>query len=139
MLKVSNWEGVTFDIGLNVLPHAGFKVVLRAAVSGADYSVYFLIRFSDRSGDRRHVWLGFTSLHRAARFDSEERTFPSQPLRTAWHLLNGKFQDLLERGYLLASDAPFYLEKMRIRAGRWGESDANPIEIGFVEIIGVDR
>jgi len=46
---------------------------------------------------------------------------------------------VLERGYLFASDPPFYLEKIRIRAGQWGESDAKPIEIGFVEIVGVDR
>ncbi len=138
-LQLNNWEGITFDIAWNLLPQSSFKIVLRAVRHGADYSIYFLIRFADQNGHRRHVWLGFTSLHRAARFDSEERTFPAQPLTTAWQLLSGKFQDVLERGYLFASDPPFYLEKIRIRAGQWGESDAKPIEIGFVEIVGVDR
>ena len=122
-----------------LLPEARFKLVLRALQQDADYSVYFRVRFQNQTDDRRRVWLGLTSLRRASGFQAEERTFPAKPLTTAWQTLNGRFQDLLERGHLIVGGPSYYLEKLRIRAGRPHLQNAKPIEVGFVEIIGVDR
>jgi hypothetical protein len=138
-LRVSSWNGIDLRVGLNLLPDARFKLVLRAVQQGADYSVYFRVRFQNQTDDRRRVWLGLTSLRRASGFQSEERTFPAQPLTTSWQTLNGGFQDLLERGHLIVGGPSYYLETLRIRAGRPHLKNAKPIEVGFVEIIGVDR
>jgi hypothetical protein len=138
-LRVSSWSGIDLPVGFNLLPDARFKLVLRALERDADYSVYFRVRFQDQSGDRSRVWLGLTSLRRASGLQSEERTFPAQPLTTSWHVLNGRFQDLLERGHIIVGGPSYYLEKLRIRAGRSNLRNAKPIEVGFIEIIGVDR
>lgn len=138
-LMVSSWQGIDFDVGLNLLPSAGFKVVFRALHHGADYSLYFLVRFTDRSGSRRRLWLGLTSRRRASGLHADERTFPSQAPTTTWQILTGRFQEMLERGYVFASGPAFYLEKIRVRAGTPDQSEAKPIEVGFVDIVGLDR
>lgn len=137
-LRVNAWGPLDLNVGLNLLADAGFKVVLRAVERTADYSVYFRIRFQNNN-DRRRVWLGLTSLRRNSRFDAEERTFPAQPLTTDWHILTGRFRDLLERGHLVIGGSAFYLETIRIRAGRPHLANAKPIEVGFIEIVGIDR
>ena len=138
-LRVEAWGGIDLDLGLNLLPGAGFKIVLRALHHGGDYSVYFRTRFPDRNGSRQRIWLGLTSRRRASGLRSDERTFPAQTPTTNWQILTGRFQDLLDRGYVFASGPAFYLERMRLRAGTPGETTASPIDLGFVEIVGVDR
>lgn len=138
-LRVETWQGITFDMGLNLLPGAGFKVVLRALRHGADYSIYFRVRFTDRNGLRRRVWLGLTSRRRAAGLKADERTFPAQSPRLAWQILTGRFQDMLDRGNVLGSGPAFYLEQIRVRAGIPEELTAEPIEVGFLDVVGVDR
>jgi hypothetical protein len=138
-LKLTSWDGITIDCGFNLLPDAGFKVVLRALKHAADYSVYFRVRFPDRSGNRREAWLGLTSRRMVAGLQSDERTLPSQPLTLSWHILNGRFQKLIELGSLNAAGSAYYLEQIRIRAGRPFETDATPVEVGFIEIIGISR
>jgi hypothetical protein len=115
-LKLNAWDGITINCGFNLLPGAGFKVVLRALQHAADYSVYFRARFADRSGKRREAWLGLTSRRMVSGLQSDERTLPSQPLTLSWHILNGRFQELIELGSLNASGPAYYLEQIRIRA-----------------------
>jgi len=138
-LRVSSWDGIDLPAGFNLLPDARFKLVLRALERDADYSVYFRVRFQDQRGERNRIWLGLTSLHRTSWLQSDERTFPAQPLTTSWHILNGRFQDLLDRGHITVSGPSYYLDKLRIRAGRPRRQNTKPIEVGFIEIIGIDR
>jgi hypothetical protein len=137
-LRVSAWGGVDIRVGFNLLADAGFKLVLRAAEQAADYSVYFRIRFQSEN-DTKRVWLGLTSRRRISGLKAEERTFPAQLLTTSWHILNGRFRDLLELGHLIMNGPAFYLETIRIRAGRPNLANAKPIEVGFIEIVGIDR
>ena len=138
-LQLNSWDGITIDSGFNLLPGAGFKVVLRALQHAADYSVYFRAHFPDRSGNRREAWLGLTSRRMVSGLQSDERTLPSQPLTLSWHILTGRFQQLIELGSLNAGGPAYYLEQIRVRAGRPFETLARPIEVGFVEIIGISR
>lgn len=137
-LRVSSWNGIDLELGFNLLATARFKLILRAVQQTADYSVYFRVRFQDAT-DRRRVWLGLTSRRRVSGLQSDERTFPAQPLTTSWHILTGGFQELLERGHLIAGGPPHFLERIRIRAGRPNLANAKPIEVGFIEIVGIDR
>jgi hypothetical protein len=137
-LRISSWSGIDLQVGLNLLANARFKLMLRALQQAADYSVYFRVRFQDET-ERKRVWLGLTSRRRVSGLQSDERTFPAQPLTTSWHILTGGFQDLLERGHLIIGGPPHFLESIRIRAGRPHLANAKPIELGFLEIVGVDR
>jgi hypothetical protein len=138
-LRVRAWDGIEFDVGLNLSPGAGFKIVLRALRHDADYSIYFRARFTDRNGSRHGVWLGLTSRRRESGLKADERTFPARAPTKNWQILTGKFQDLLDRGYLFAGGPVFYLDGILFRAGTPGQSAASPVELGFVEIVGVDR
>lgn len=138
-LKINSWGGIDLPVGFNLLPNARFKIALRAREQNADYSVYFNVYFPDHGGVRRRVWLGLTSLRRASGLQSDERTFPAQPLTKSWHVLSGEFVDLLERGHLMFGGSPYYLDTIRLRAGRHNLQNAKPIEVGFVEIVGVDH
>lgn len=137
-IELDSWEPVNFNVGVNLLPGAGFKVVLRAMRHGADYSIYFRTRFSDRAGNRRRVWLGLTSRRRVSGLQSEERTLPANAPTLAWQMITGRFHDVLHQGQLRSSGPAFFLESIRIRAGN-GEEHAKPIQIGFIEIVGIDR
>jgi len=139
LLQLNSWDGITIDCGFNLLPGAGFKVVLRALQHAADYSVYFRARFPDRSRNQCKAWLGLTSRRMVSGLQSDERTLPSQPLTLSWHILTGRFQQLIELGSLNAGGPAYYLEQIRVRAGRPFETQARPIEVGFVEIIGISR
>ena len=138
-LELDSWNPVNFDVGVNLFPAAGFKVVLRAMQHGADYSIYFRVRFSDRAGDRRRAWLGLTSRRSVSGLDAEERTLPAHAPTLAWQMLTGRFQEVLNRGQLHGVSAPYFLESIRIRAGIAGQSQAKSIQIGFIEIIGVEH
>jgi hypothetical protein len=139
LLELDSWNPVDFNVGMNLLPGAGFKVVLRAVKHDADYSIYFRVRFSDRMGVRRRAWLGLTSRRSVAGLDAEERTLPAHAPTLEWQMLTGRFQEVINRGHLQAVSAPFFLESIRVRAGIAGQSQAKPIQIGFIEIIGVDH
>jgi len=138
-LELDSWGPVDFNVGVNLLPGAGFKIVLRAVRHGADYSIYFRTRFSDRAGIRRRVWLGLTSRRRVSGLQSEERTLPANSPTLAWQMITGRFQDVLYQGQLRSSGPAFFLESIRIRAGTAQEEHAKPIQIGFIEIVGIDR
>jgi hypothetical protein len=138
MLVVSSWRPLDIRLGWNLLPGAKFKVALRAVEPGADYSVYFRVRFADRQGTRRRVWLGLTSRRRVAGLQSEERTFPAQSATDQWSLLSADFQELMKLGSLLGSGPVEFLEQIRFRAGMSAQLEAIPIEIGYFSIIGHD-
>ena len=51
---------------------------------------------------------------------------PSQPLTLSWHILTGRFQQLIELGSLNAGGPAYCLEQIRVRAGRPFETQARP-------------
>ena len=53
---------IEIPVGTNLFPGARASLVLRATSETADYSIYFRVRYKDRTGTARKVWLGITSL-----------------------------------------------------------------------------
>jgi hypothetical protein len=139
MVRVNTWEGVMSDLQLNLLSEAKFKIALRASSHGAHYSIYFRVRFPDPNGMRRRLWLGLTSRKLTTGFEENERTLPAQAPTGEWRLLSGAFSDLLRAGQVLGASPVEFLEAMRIRAGSPASESAVPIEIGFLDITGIDR
>lgn len=125
-------------VGLNLAPHAKARLVMRGSDESADYSVYFRVRYMDRLGAKRRVWLGVTSLRRNAWIAVDERQFPGQTLTRQWRMLAVDFTDLLRRGSLLGAAPPDYLESVRFRAGARDRRDIAPIEVAFLGLAGVD-
>jgi hypothetical protein len=138
-MRVDTWGGVMSDLQLNLLPEAKFKVALRASAHGAHYSIYFRVRFPDPNGERRRLWLGLTSRRLTTGFEENERTLPAQAPTGEWRLLSGTFSDLLRAGQVLGARPVEFLEALRIRAGSPTSETAVPIEIGFLDITGIDR
>jgi len=139
LLTIRSWKEVDYSIGCNLFPGAKFLLLIRAQAPGADYTVYFRIRFPDRRGAYRSVWLGLTSRKRAIGLSYAERTFPAQAATDEWRVITGEFDQLLGHGYILGANPCDYLEKIRFRAGRKGDDLPAPIEIGYLSIIGVDQ
>jgi hypothetical protein len=138
-LTINSWSALDFPIGYNVLPGAKFMLMLRASAQGAEYTIYFLVRFSDRFGVCRTTWLGLTSYYRVAGLTHAERTFPAQKATEDWRVLRAEYDQLLKHGFILGTNSVEFIEKMRFRAGRRNEATPVPIEVGFLSIIGVDR
>jgi hypothetical protein len=116
-ITIDSWEHTDFDIGANLFPGAKFVLAFRADVASADYTVYFRVRYPDRDGNRRTIWLGLSSAYRVAGCTYAERTFPAQAATTECRILQAEFDDLLRKGFVLGSCSVDYIEKMRFRAG----------------------
>jgi len=140
IIRVLKYEPpIDIPIGVNLSPSARAQLVLRGVDETADYSVYFRVRYKDRMGARRRVWLGITSLIRVAWITGDERQFPGQTLTRRWRLLPIDPADLLRRGSLLGAAPPDYLECIRFRAGTRDRANIAAVEVAFVGLTGVDN
>jgi hypothetical protein len=137
VLRVNTWDGTDLHVDLNLTADASFKVVLRAAEAGSDYSIYFRVFFADRHGIRRRAWFGLSSSRRSVGMEAGERNLPAERATQQWRLLTGSFRDLLLRGLVLGAGPVEHIDRMRIRAGTKDRKGA--IDIGFIDIIGVSR
>lgn len=138
-LEIDTWDELDIPVQLNLLSDARFQVLLRATGPDAECTIYFNVRLADRNGERRQVWLGLTSTNRTAYIRSEERTIPMQAPTSNWCLLTGSFNELLRSGAMLGSGPVDYIDRVRFRAGRSGQSGrVVPVQIGFLSISGRD-
>jgi hypothetical protein len=136
-LRIDSWEPTDIPVDLNLTSAASFKVVLRAAVTGSDFSIYFRVLFADRKGIRRRAWLGLSSSRRSVGLEAFERNLPAERATQQWRLLSANFNDLLIRGLVLGAGPVEHLDQIRFRAGTRNSSGS--IEIGFVDVIGTSR
>lgn len=139
MLVVNTWKGVDLSLGYNLMDGAKFILMMKAQAFNAEYTVYFKVRFADRKGNRRSVWLGLTSRERATHLSYAERTFPAQTLTNELRILSAEFNQLLKHGFILGANTVDFVEIMRVRAGLKNQNNPVPIEICFLSIIGIDR
>jgi hypothetical protein len=135
-IRIASWAPVEIDLHWNLLPGATFAVVFRGISPGAEFTLYFEVRFRDRAGDRNRVWLGLTSTRGRLLLQREERTFPTQRPTADWALVAGELSDLLNRGWILGAGPVDFIERVRFRAGYPDESNAVPIEVGYLRVTG---
>lgn len=138
MLRVTEYPETDLPVGVNLSPQARARVIMRGTDTSADYFVYFNVRYRDRLGRTRRVWLGVTSTRRDAWITQGERLFPGHTLTRQWRMLPLDFTDMLRRGSLLGASPPDYLETIRFRAGTSDRSHVAPIEIAFIGLSGID-
>ena len=138
-IRIASWDGAEIRLGWNLLPAAAFTAVVRGVSPGAEFTIYFEVRFRDRAGNRKRVWLGLTSTRGRLLLQREEGTFPTQRPTADWTILAGDLNDLLNRGWILGARPVDYIERVRFRAGFPDESNAAPIEVGFLRITGRDE
>jgi hypothetical protein len=139
-LEIDTWDHLDIPLQFSLLSEARFHVLVRATGPDAECTIYFNVRLPDRQGERRQVWLGLTSTKRTAYIRREERTIPMQAPTSDWCLLTGSFNELLRSGAMLGSGPVDYVDRVRFRAGRSGESGrvVVPVEIGYLSISGRD-
>lgn len=138
ILRLSEWTSLDVDVSLNLFSDARWRLVLRSCGVGADYTIYFAVRYRDHSGVKRRIWFGVTSLRRDAWITGQERLLPGQTATREWSTLCGCFARDLRRVAILGSAAPDHLETIRFRAGAKDRSQIAPIEVAFLEIAGAE-
>jgi len=135
LLRVDSWEGITLQANYNLVSEASFRIAIRAASQGSDYSIYFRVLFTDRIGSRRRVWLGLTSSRRAIGMEVNERNMPAERATQHWRWLSASFRELLKRGLILGAGPVEHIDLIRFRAGVPGRKGS--IEVGFLDIRGI--
>lgn len=138
ILRLREWNHVDFNVSVNLFSNARWRLVLRAADVGADYTFYFAVRYKDYSGVKRKIWLGVTSLRRDASITGEERLLPGQMATTDWSTLSGCFARDLQRVSILGGASPDHLETIRFRAGAKNRTEPSSIDVAFLEIAGAE-
>jgi hypothetical protein len=138
ILRLAEWSNLDVHVSLNLFSNAHWHLVLRSSGVGADYTVYFNVRYRDHSGAKSRIWLGVTSLRRDASITGQERLLPSQTATSEWSTLSGCFARDLRRVAILGSASPDHLETIRFRAGAKDRPHIAPIEVAFLEIAGAE-
>jgi hypothetical protein len=154
MACIDQWEHpLNIPINQTLCRDARFKIALRSP-ENSHYSVYFELAFHDSLNKSRQVWLGLSSWLQRGDYRNDERNLPADPANKQWRFITGTFTGLLRQGHLTSIENAT-LKRVRFRAGQprrplepasaaapgsrppAGASPRTPIEIGYLEITGL--
>lgn len=136
-LSINQWSKYDVHIEKNVLPDAKFIIILRAKKPRSLYSIYFHVKYSDKSAEKKEVWIGLSSVKRMINFQSDERLVPSENATRDWLVIQGSFEQLFKRSSILGKIIIESIHSIRFRAGSRDDQNNSDIEIGYLNIIGL--
>lgn len=137
-IRINDWKKLDFDIGRNLLPNSKFVIVLRAKKIDSLYSIYFRIKYSDTSVMKKNIWIGLSSVKKMANIQSDERLVPSKNATVDWTIIQGSFSELFKKSFILDKIEIESLNSIRLRAGSNADQKNSDIEIGYMNIIGLE-
>lgn len=138
-IKITEWDKkIDINISRNLCPNSKFNILIRENKHDSLYSIYFKIRYSDNTTKNKHIWIGLSSVKRAINLQGNERLVPSRNSTKDWSIIQGTFEDLFKKCLILGKIKIDSLSKIRLRAGSNRDKNSSDIEIGYLNIIGLE-